>query len=40
MKIYRIALVLFCLLSLVWEGMADTDNPQQETISQIIFLVR
>ena len=40
MKIYRIALVLFCLLPLAWEGMADTENLQQKTISQIIFLVR
>lgn len=39
MKIYRIALLLFCLLPIPWEGMAETENPQQKTVSQIVFLV-
>jgi len=39
MKVYRIALALFLLLPLAWDGMADTENPQQTTLSQIVFLV-
>ena len=39
MKIYRIALALFLQLPLAWDGMADTENPQQTTLSQIVFLV-
>ena len=39
MKVYRIALALFFLLPLACDGMADTENPQQTTLSQIVFLV-
>ena len=39
MKAYSIALALFFLLPLAWDGMADTENPQQKTISRIVFLV-
>lgn len=39
MKVYRIALVLFFLLPLAWDGMADAENSQQTTLSQIVFLV-
>ena len=39
MKVYRIALALFFLLPLAWNGMADAENPQQKTTSQIVFLV-
>ena len=39
MKVYRIALVLFFLLPLVRDGMAEPENSQQKTISRIVFLV-
>ena len=39
MKAFRIALALFFMLSPAWDGMADTENPQQKTISRIVFLV-
>jgi hypothetical protein len=39
MKVYRIASALFFLLPLAWDGMVDAGNPQQTTLSQIVFLV-
>jgi hypothetical protein len=39
MKVYRIALALFFLLPLAWDSMADTGNPQQTTLSRIVFQV-
>ena len=39
MKAYGMALALFFLLPLVWNGMADAENPQQATLSRIVFLV-
>jgi len=39
MKVYRIAFALILLLPPAWDGMADTVNPQQTTISRIVFLV-
>jgi hypothetical protein len=39
MKVYRIALALFFLLPLAWDGMAETENPQQTELSRIVFLV-
>jgi len=39
MKIYRMVLALFFLLPLAWDGMVDAENPQQTTLSQIVFLV-
>ena len=39
MKVYPIALALFFLLPLAWNGMADTESPQQTTLSRIVFLV-
>ena len=39
MKPYSIALALFFLLPLAWDGMADAENPQQTTLSRIVFLV-
>jgi len=39
MKVYRIALALFFLLPLAWDGMVNAENPQQTTLSQIVFLV-
>jgi hypothetical protein len=39
MKVYRIALAFFFLLPLAWDGLADSENPQQTTFSRIVFLV-
>jgi len=39
MKIYPMVLALFFLLPLARDGMVDAENPQQTTLSQIVFLV-
>jgi hypothetical protein len=39
MTFYRVALALFFLLLLGWNGMADTENSQQTTTSRIVFFV-
>ena len=39
MKFCRIALLFFFLLPLAWDNMADAENPQQKTMSQIVFFV-
>jgi hypothetical protein len=39
MKVYIIALVLFLLLPFAWNGIASAEDPQQTTLSRIVFLV-